>query len=141
MIRRPPRSTLFPYTTLFRSPFAGVRPFLAAVHPARVLPPPHHAWVHCFLRLAGAIRSRRGFQAWAPCLTPCSQQPNVRARRVNAALRNPECRVPAKNNLDAEIAGRGCERRPWSWVSAFDRAVAVRKSASPANEDTVARGR
>src|SRR3712207_8124021 len=25
MIRRPPRSTLFPYTTLFRSPPAGVR--------------------------------------------------------------------------------------------------------------------
>src|SRR2546425_4016611 len=24
MIRRPPRSTLFPYTTLFRSPFADV---------------------------------------------------------------------------------------------------------------------
>src|SRR3712207_8836042 len=24
MIRRPPRSTLFPYTTLFRSPIAGV---------------------------------------------------------------------------------------------------------------------
>src|SRR5687767_6551888 len=26
MIRRPPRSTLFPYTTLFRSPFIGVEP-------------------------------------------------------------------------------------------------------------------
>src|SRR2546430_4225481 len=26
MIRRPPRSTLFPYTTLFRSLFASVRP-------------------------------------------------------------------------------------------------------------------
>src|SRR2546422_5620779 len=26
MIRRPPRSTLFPYTTLFRSPIAGGRP-------------------------------------------------------------------------------------------------------------------
>src|SRR2546422_7566869 len=26
MIRRPPRSTLFPYTTLFRSPVAGVQP-------------------------------------------------------------------------------------------------------------------
>src|SRR2546422_1960735 len=26
MIRRPPRSTLFPYTTLFRSPHVGVRP-------------------------------------------------------------------------------------------------------------------
>src|SRR2546427_1338258 len=25
MIRRPPRSTLFPYTTLFRSPRAGLR--------------------------------------------------------------------------------------------------------------------
>src|SRR5260370_4086744 len=25
MIRRPPRSTLFPYTTLFRSPFLGLR--------------------------------------------------------------------------------------------------------------------
>src|SRR5260370_24233379 len=32
MIRRPPRSTLFPYTTLFRSPqiqAKGLRPFLA----------------------------------------------------------------------------------------------------------------
>src|SRR5690348_18005651 len=26
MIRRPPRSTLFPYTTLFRSPLAGGEP-------------------------------------------------------------------------------------------------------------------
>src|SRR6266436_8611206 len=26
MIRRPPRSTLFPYTTLFRSPHPGARP-------------------------------------------------------------------------------------------------------------------
>src|SRR2546428_9720262 len=32
MIRRPPRSTLFPYTTLFRSPVAGRRrgPFAAS---------------------------------------------------------------------------------------------------------------
>src|SRR2546423_6556557 len=27
MIRRPPRSTLFPYTTLFRSPLAGVNTY------------------------------------------------------------------------------------------------------------------
>src|SRR3989442_13740222 len=36
MIRRPPRSTLFPYTTLFRSPAAGrdarQGPLLAAIH-------------------------------------------------------------------------------------------------------------
>src|SRR2546430_13634716 len=31
MIRRPPRSTLFPYTTLFRSPV----PAVAAAHPSR----------------------------------------------------------------------------------------------------------
>src|SRR3712207_7334636 len=29
MIRRPPRSTLFPYTTLFRSFFAGIRAYYA----------------------------------------------------------------------------------------------------------------
>src|SRR5260370_26169842 len=28
MIRRPPRSTLFPYTTLFRSPSLGLSPLL-----------------------------------------------------------------------------------------------------------------
>src|SRR3712207_7947897 len=35
MIRRPPRSTLFPYTTLFRSyacPYLGARAALRAVH-------------------------------------------------------------------------------------------------------------
>src|SRR5688572_33425780 len=32
MIRRPPRSTLFPYTTLFRSPDALVRVHLVAKH-------------------------------------------------------------------------------------------------------------
>src|SRR5258708_23260829 len=30
MIRRPPRSTLFPYTTLFRSPVHRIRPVRAA---------------------------------------------------------------------------------------------------------------
>src|SRR3989441_11613634 len=51
MIRRPPRSTLFPYTTLFRSPHGGggpgmgpiavarhIAPFLPG-HPATGLPP------------------------------------------------------------------------------------------------------
>src|SRR3712207_7357785 len=38
MIRRPPRSTLFPYTTLFRSPFVGEvgdADVAGAVHDAR----------------------------------------------------------------------------------------------------------
>src|SRR3712207_7283148 len=36
MIRRPPRSTLFPYTTLFRSPYhrgASFREFVHGTHP------------------------------------------------------------------------------------------------------------
>src|SRR5258708_28510567 len=37
MIRRPPRSTLFPYTTLFRSRIGGVRP--------RVEPAAGEEWV------------------------------------------------------------------------------------------------
>src|SRR5215204_5148332 len=39
MIRRPPRSTLFPYTTLFRSVGRRQRPRLVAVVPPEV---PHH---------------------------------------------------------------------------------------------------
>src|SRR2546430_10897880 len=40
MIRRPPRSTLFPYTTLFRSPFRalGVGGTAAHIHPVEVHP-------------------------------------------------------------------------------------------------------
>src|SRR5438270_5469669 len=38
MIRRPPRSTLFPYTTLFRSRVRGIA---VAPHPARACGPRH----------------------------------------------------------------------------------------------------
>src|SRR3712207_9250180 len=37
MIRRPPRSTLFPYTTLFRSPPPGLVGFVAKVAPRPLL--------------------------------------------------------------------------------------------------------
>src|SRR3712207_8233283 len=44
MIRRPPRSTLFPYTTLFRSgPAAHVRLRLGPVHKGRDRPPVERA--------------------------------------------------------------------------------------------------
>src|SRR5256885_4070116 len=33
MIRRPPRSTLFPYTTLFRSPFLDLKAVYAELRP------------------------------------------------------------------------------------------------------------
>src|SRR5260370_12054468 len=58
MIRRPPRSTLFPYTTLFRSPDAGLQ---AAGRPRRWLEHrggrgDRHAggfWRHLLARLRG----------------------------------------------------------------------------------------
>src|SRR5258708_17323510 len=37
MIRRPPRSTLFPYTTLFRSPTAAVQ-YVDRLCPTRLVP-------------------------------------------------------------------------------------------------------
>src|SRR5258708_23868557 len=37
MIRRPPRSTLFPYTTLFRSPLSSLGTFAILVANARTL--------------------------------------------------------------------------------------------------------
>src|SRR2546427_12603159 len=47
MIRRPPRSTLFPYTTLFRS--RDLRPDDRAAHPVHAVQDPH-----------GPLRARRG---------------------------------------------------------------------------------
>src|SRR3712207_7439779 len=38
MIRRPPRSTLFPYTTLFRSVLPDPVPYLAADVPGGIVP-------------------------------------------------------------------------------------------------------
>src|SRR3989442_11826302 len=40
MIRRPPRSTLFPYTTLFRSPAANKGPTTTASSRSTADPPP-----------------------------------------------------------------------------------------------------
>src|SRR3712207_8400081 len=48
MIRRPPRSTLFPYTTLFRSEQRQVEHRLAS--PLRVEPRPHHLPIAQHLR-------------------------------------------------------------------------------------------
>src|SRR3712207_7304201 len=55
MIRRPPRSTLFPYTTLFRSP---AEPVVVVVHP-----------VHPFsgLRSCGGRHARHRFRRSGAC--------------------------------------------------------------------------
>src|SRR5262249_60886986 len=43
MIRRPPRSTLFPYTTLFRSLLAAAASYAEPVAPTNSLPNPYRA--------------------------------------------------------------------------------------------------
>src|ERR1051326_6717242 len=58
MIRRPPRSTLFPYTTLFRSAFATGRAHVRAVSKAQ-------AQLFLGMRLFSAGESSRG-----DCSTP-----------------------------------------------------------------------
>src|SRR2546421_5170890 len=46
MIRRPPRSTLFPYTTLFRSDFEGIFEAMAGLPVTiRLLDPPLHEFL------------------------------------------------------------------------------------------------
>src|SRR3712207_7337646 len=56
MIRRPPRSTLFPYTTLFRSREA-VEPAGDAVVEARAEIDHHVAAVHGEVRLVGPVHA------------------------------------------------------------------------------------
>src|SRR2546425_9091594 len=46
MIRRPPRSTLFPYTTLFRSRPSSTPSPMSCMHPNRTPAPPSAATAH-----------------------------------------------------------------------------------------------
>src|SRR2546429_6593930 len=90
MIRRPPRSTLFPYTTLFRSP---ARQLGGGVE-ARVVPPPtvlhggpHHAeGVHFVLR---------GDRDAGVCVVGPTARPDI-DRDHRAALASPRSVEPAR---------------------------------------------
>src|SRR2546422_3651462 len=70
MIRRPPRSTLFPYTTLFRSLLRHARPF---VEPRAVVAAPH----------------RRQPQADAVDLADLAAAPRRGAQRQQETVRPP----------------------------------------------------
>src|SRR5256885_7007461 len=84
MIRRPPRSTLFPYTTLFRSPnprrLDGVERELSAFQPER-------RGKHC----AGPRHHRRGDARLDEFLRPPRQhpQPQLRSEEHTSELQSP----------------------------------------------------
>src|SRR3712207_7422836 len=66
MIRRPPRSTLFPYTTLFRSP-AAVRDHGGAAHAdADVVDQPRHPGPRQLLDDDGLLHQRAALAAVLP---------------------------------------------------------------------------
>src|SRR3712207_7398380 len=83
MIRRPPRSTLFPYTTLFRSPHAGRRVELvrgrAAARPLRGLR------ARLLLRVA---RAARGPRPAPPPVPPGAGPPSCRSEEHTSELQS-----------------------------------------------------
>src|SRR2546430_12400931 len=102
MIRRPPRSTLFPYTTLFRS----LRPLVHEARPRRLTPGSHtlalgsHTLVLPQTRSAAgpsrpiglpraALPERDDEQLLHSVPPGCSPQPPSRPPRANARPRGP----------------------------------------------------
>src|SRR2546425_9864851 len=89
MIRRPPRSTLFPYTTLFRS---GVPPRLAGLHKCGCVTPQHAAVYPDFLFAAthdDALAQRAAKEAQrlaqrSPCMLLVQLGPEQRDHGVPA---------------------------------------------------------
>src|SRR2546427_13027165 len=100
MIRRPPRSTLFPYTTLFRSVVSALEPDAGRVHSSvRVLilaeQPPHVAQA-----VSGAEQPERAFV-----------EHDIRAcSGIRRGARVGECRqrgTPCEPRLDRRVERRG----------------------------------
>src|SRR6266581_9189514 len=89
MIRRPPRSTLFPYTTLFRSPAA------AAPEPNRTTREP------CQTTASGSFRPQQGLLT----STSCSLLTRT-ARRIRRT------REPEHHSCDGGDGGRAAKAAP-----------------------------
>src|SRR2546426_12175022 len=102
MIRRPPRSTLFPYTTLFRSPakhakYTKTNPRRAATDPQNSLCPP------C---LSGENNNHGDTKSTEKSQT-CRTLPNDQREPLEAAARGPRMQ-PERNGcppLDAPRSG------------------------------------
>src|SRR5258705_6074238 len=69
MIRRPPRSTLFPYTTLFRSPPRLRRRRLRRSTPALPPRPRPLAWLACLACARGDAPRRMGTRISPPLVS------------------------------------------------------------------------
>src|SRR2546421_9380923 len=72
MIRRPPRSTLFPYTTLFRSSLPVVV----------VFPDPCNPTINTTL---GGSLAKRSFDSWLPRILTSSSRTDRKSTRLNSS--------------------------------------------------------
>src|SRR2546425_9099922 len=93
MIRRPPRSTLFPYTTLFRS---APRVAPGGVRAARRLPPSHGGSTPLLPAGLGGARGGRGGPGG----------PSGRGRDRDSPPRDPERTLPARAHRVARLRRR-----------------------------------
>src|SRR3712207_7178285 len=85
MIRRPPRSTLFPYTTLFRSDRPAERRGERAGHPA-AQSDPEREWL--WLRLQPGARPHPGGQRGRPEPAPEPKYRDRKSTRLNSSHAN-----------------------------------------------------
>src|SRR5256885_9492929 len=94
MIRRPPRSTLFPYTTLFRSIARGIRDAVLAPH-AQVLPVSsgqaiavaHRRGLDCLDRKSTRLNSSHLVISYAVfCLKKKKEKPTVANSRLGTVI-------------------------------------------------------
>src|SRR2546427_11893374 len=102
MIRRPPRSTLFPYTTLFRSPSSqpGARLHLRRRPTRGRLPLPFHLVRATGMDLGGAVLGR--FRV----------VPGFFKRGLKDVLRGRELRIQAQGSA---VRGDGLSTSPLAW--------------------------
>src|SRR3712207_8758537 len=84
MIRRPPRSTLFPYTTLFRSKVAERR----LGHRGRDLPGEHLLEPDLALLLGHGLPPPRGARRHSTHREPSARGPDRKSTRLNSSHAN-----------------------------------------------------
>src|SRR2546427_12491473 len=124
MIRRPPRSTLFPYTTLFRSDREPLQPGQGALAPAQLdaVPRRHHPSAACPPRRPPEQRVRQGPVDVDNVIAPAPAQP---PRRPDAAQH-----VEQRHDLVAQRTAQAVRRRlvvrqvfpaRWEVAEAMDR--------------------
>src|SRR5256885_12111225 len=88
MIRRPPRSTLFPYTTLFRSGLVGVGAVLGELNEALLL----NVALHRLLDLGGQDRSEEHTsELQSPCNLVCRLL--LEKKKKKSHVCNPTCHI------------------------------------------------